>query len=70
MMLMDCCVESRPHPSLLDETTSHSTKLPKTAAKSLVTPQAEEGVEVPARSAGFAPSLARSAGEGWDGGSS
>jgi hypothetical protein len=36
-----------PHPSLLDETTSHSTKLPKTAAKSLVTPQAGEGVEAP-----------------------
>ena len=29
-------------PNSLDETTSHSTKLPKTAAKSLVIPQAGE----------------------------
>jgi len=32
-----------PLPTPLDETTSHSTKLPKTAAKSLVIPQAGEG---------------------------
>jgi N6-L-threonylcarbamoyladenine synthase len=32
-----------PHPNPLDEITSHSTKLPKTAAKSLVIPQAGEG---------------------------
>ena len=32
-----------PLPSPLDETTSHSTKLPNTAAKSLVIPQAGEG---------------------------
>ena len=32
-----------PHPNLLGETTSHSTRLQTTAAKSLVTPQAGEG---------------------------
>jgi len=35
-----CCF---PHPNPLSETTSHSTKLPETAAKSLVIPQAGEG---------------------------
>jgi len=34
---------SAPHPNPLDETTSHSTKLQETAAKSLVIPQASEG---------------------------
>jgi phenylalanyl-tRNA synthetase beta chain len=35
-----------PHPNPLDETTSHSTRLQTTAAKSLVTPQAGEGTNV------------------------
>ncbi len=35
----DGCTACLPHPNPLDETTSHSTKLPKTAAKSLVTPE-------------------------------
>ena len=33
-----------PHPSPLSETTSHSTRLQKTAAKSLVIPLAGEGI--------------------------
>jgi UDP-N-acetylmuramate dehydrogenase len=38
-----------PLPGPLDETTSHSTKLPETAAKSLVIPQAGEGDKVSLR---------------------
>ena len=34
----------RPSPYPLDKTTSHSTRLPKTAAKSLVIPPAGEGI--------------------------
>ena len=34
-----------PHPNPLDKTTSHSTRLPKTAAKSLVIPEGEEANE-------------------------
>jgi cobyrinic acid a,c-diamide synthase len=37
---------SNPLPNPLDETTSHSTKLPKAAAESLVIPQAGEGANV------------------------
>ncbi|MCR4304831.1 MAG: hypothetical protein NUV63_11520, partial [Gallionella sp.] len=35
-----------PHLNPLDETTSHSTRLPETAAKSLVIPQAGEEANV------------------------
>ena len=38
-----------PHPCSLDETTSHSTKLPNSAAKSLVIPQTGEGDKVSLR---------------------
>jgi len=38
-----------PHPNPLDDTTSHSTKLPKAAAKSLVIPQVGEGANVSLR---------------------
>jgi hypothetical protein len=40
-----------PHPNPLGETTSHSTRLQKPAAKSLVIPQAGEGANVARRTA-------------------
>jgi len=43
MNMLEPAQLTSPPPSPLDETTSHSTKLPNTAAKSLVIPQAGEG---------------------------
>jgi|SRR3972149_4929391 len=40
---LTCFPRSNPLPNPLNETTSHSTRPPKTAAKSLVIPQAGEG---------------------------
>jgi len=52
-----------PLPNPLDETTSHSTKLPKTAAKSLVIPHAGEGANVKGACSDLVERVARAKGE-------